>query len=117
MGLYDAFKDVLNIAQKADNIDFYRQLLDLSAQALDLQEENARLKSENAELRKAKDLEQRIVRHKQPFISLANDEQCLPYCALCWAKENKLYQMKVLHDYRRTRLYCKNCGNNCEYEK
>lgn len=102
MGLYDAFKDALHVAQKADNVELYRQLLDLSAQALDLQEENARLKSENAELRKAKDLEARIVRHKQPFITITDDEQDLPYCALCWAKENKLYQMKILQD----RGYC-----------
>lgn len=116
MGFYDAFKDVLSVAQKADNIDLYRQLLDLYNQALDLKEENARLKNENAELRKAKNLEQRIVRHKQPFVSLANDEQRLPYCALCWAKENKLYQMKVLNNRGYIRVYCKNCGNTCEYE-
>ena len=44
MGIYDAFKDALNVAQKADNVELYRKLLDLSAQALDLQAENARLK-------------------------------------------------------------------------
>ena len=38
MGFYDAFKDVVKLAQKADNLELYRQLLDLSAQALDLQE-------------------------------------------------------------------------------
>ena len=43
MGFYDAFKDVLNMAQKADNIDLYRQLLDLSAQALEMQEEIIKL--------------------------------------------------------------------------
>ena len=67
MGFYDAFKDALNVAQKADNVELYRQLLDLSAQALDLQEENARLKQENSELRKVKDLEAHIVRHMQPY--------------------------------------------------
>ena len=61
MGLYDAFKDVLNIAQKADNLDLYRQLIDLSAQALDLQAENTRLKEENEQLRKQKIDEERIV--------------------------------------------------------
>ena len=29
MGLYDAFKDALSVAQKADNVELYRQLLDL----------------------------------------------------------------------------------------
>ena len=43
MGLYDAMKDAINLAQKADNIELYRQLLDLSAQALELQAEVARL--------------------------------------------------------------------------
>ena len=51
MGFYDAFKDVLNMAQKADNIDLYRQLLDLSVQALEMQEEIVRLKAENKELK------------------------------------------------------------------
>ena len=59
MGFYDAFKDALSMAQKADNVDLYRQLLELCAQALDLQEENARLRNENAELSKAKDLEEK----------------------------------------------------------
>ena len=39
------------MAQKADNIDLYRQLLDLSAQALEMQEEIIRLKAENKELK------------------------------------------------------------------
>lgn len=117
MGFYDAFKDALSMAQKADNVDLYRQLLELCAQALDLQEENARLRNENAELRKAKDLKERILRHRQPFISLADDEKHLPYCALCWTKENKLYQMKTLRDHAYTSVYCKNCRNKCEYEE
>ena len=109
MGFYDAFKDALNVAQKADNVELYRQLLDLSAQALDLQEENARL-------RKVKDLEAHIVRHMQPYITMSGDEKSLPYCAICWAKENKLYQMRVLNPYGYAEVYCKNCGNRCRYE-
>ena len=42
MGLYDAMKDAISLAQKADNIELYRQLLDLSAQALELQAEVAK---------------------------------------------------------------------------
>ena len=117
MGIYDASKDALNVAQKADNVELYRKLLDLSAQALDLQAENARLKEENTELRKIRDLEQSIIRHNQPYISISDDERQLPYCAVCWAKENKLYQMKMLNTYGVAEVYCKNCGNKCRYEK
>ncbi len=44
MSFYDGFKDVLSVAQKADNIDLYRKLLDLSAQALEMQDEITQLK-------------------------------------------------------------------------
>lgn len=52
MGLYEGIKDVAKVVQQADNIELYRQLLDLSAQALDLQAENSKLKEEIADLKK-----------------------------------------------------------------
>ena len=42
MGLYDGIKDAAKVIQKADNIELYEKLLDLSAQALELQNDNAR---------------------------------------------------------------------------
>ena len=51
MGLYESIKDVAKVVQQADNIELYRQLLDLSAQALDLQAENGQLKEELHELK------------------------------------------------------------------
>ena len=47
MGLYDGIKDAAKVIQKADNIELYEKLLDLSAQALELQNDNARLIEEN----------------------------------------------------------------------
>lgn len=116
MGFYDTLKDAVNVAQKADNVELYRQLLDLCAQALDLQEEIARLKRENEDLKKQKDIESHIVRHSQPFITLDDDEQHLPYCAVCWAKEKKLYQMLRQRYYGEFKVMCKNCKNHCPYE-
>ncbi|HEZ7991258.1 MAG TPA: hypothetical protein RWO66_09965 [Ruminococcus sp.] len=49
MGLYEGIKDAIGLAQKADNIDLYKQLLDLGAQALEMQAEITRLREENAE--------------------------------------------------------------------
>lgn len=60
MGLYDAMKDAVSLAQKADNIELYRQLLDLSAQALELQADVTRLREENVELKRVHDLESDI---------------------------------------------------------
>ena len=102
MGFYDAFKDVLNMAQKADNIDLYRQLLDLSAQALGMQEEIVRLKAENKELKSQKDIEDDIEYYVDPFITRKSDEKLIKYCAACWADKKKLLPLQDFgeNDYR-----------------
>ena len=102
MGFYDAFKDVLNMAQKADNIDLYRQLLDLSAQALEMQEEITRLKAENKELKSQKNIEDDIEYYVDPFITRKSDEKPIKYCAACWADKKKLLPLQDFggNDYR-----------------
>lgn len=94
MGLYEGIKDAIGIAQKADNIELYRQLLDLGAQALEMQSEIARLTAENEELRKAKDINSRIIRHEQPFITLERENEKIRYCATCWGKLGMLIQLR-----------------------
>lgn len=114
MGLYEAMKDAIGLAQKADNIELYRQLLDLSAQALELQAEIARLKEENAELKKGKDIEEKLMRHKYPYITLSDDEQNLKYCATCWDSQRQLIQMKEYVPFQSTELICNVCRNKCK---
>lgn len=114
MGFYDAFKDALNLAQKADNIELYRQLLDLSAQALDLQAENAKLKEENIELKKKKDDSARIIRHKEPVITLRDDDPVLYYCAHCYDSEQLMIQVHC--DYEEGTFYCPHCRTNGDFE-
>lgn len=115
MGLYDAFKDALNVAQKADNVELYRKILDLSAQALDLQAENARLKEENAELRKKKDLSERIVRHSDPYITLKDENPTLYYCIHCWDVDGRLVQLHC-NDYNGS-FRCPHCEMAGTYDK
>ncbi len=93
MGLYEGIKDVAKIVQQADNIELYRQLLDLSAQALEMQSEIARLTKEVSELRKGKDLEQQIIRNKELFITLKENPE-IRYCSHCWDSDKKLIQIK-----------------------
>lgn len=107
MGFYDAMKEVLNLAQKADNIELYRQLLDLSGQALDLQEEVAHLRAENAELKNRRDIAGRIVRHKETYISLQDDTLGLCYCAHCWDNDNRL--MQLICDEEDGSFKCPHC--------
>lgn len=111
MGLYEAFKDAISVAQKADNVELYRQLLDLSAQALDMQAEIARLKEENAELRKRRDVASEIIRHDEPCITLKNDSKNLFYCSHCWDSQQLLIQLNCHDNGTFECPHCKTVGN------
>ena len=118
MSLYDGIKDVAKIVQQADNIELYRQLLDLGAQALDLQAENARLRNELLEMKKEKEIESRIERHQQPYLTLIDDAPHLKYCATCWDRDRKLIQMREVTEHMSTgswtKLSCNNCHSKCQ---
>ncbi|MBR3297927.1 MAG: hypothetical protein IKI64_01855 [Clostridia bacterium] len=110
MSLYEGIKDVAKVLQRADNVELYIKLIDLSSQALDLQDEISRLKDENRELRKAKELDERIVRHTQPYLTLKDEEPEILYCANCWGKEGAMIQMLILDQNSPHRsAYCHNC--------
>ena len=115
MGIYEGFKDAISIAQKADNVDLYKRLLDLSAQALDMQEEIRQLKEENAELKKGRDLESRIIRHPENFLTLEGESEDIRYCPVCWGNEHKLIQLN-LYDDEYCRYVCIKCKNNGIYD-
>lgn len=111
MGIYDACKDIITIAQKAGNWELYRELVDLSAQALDLQLEVARLREENLALRKAKDISKKIIRHEEPVVTIDDDDKKLYYCSHCWDSENTLIQINCHNDGTFSCPHCKNAGN------
>ena len=115
MGLYDAMKDAVNLAQKADNIELYRQLLDLSAQALDLQAEVAKLKEENAALKEKRNLSEKIVRHEASYITLKDDTQHLYYCTHCWDVDQRLVQLRC-NKYNGSFL-CPHCQMGGTYDE
>ena len=114
MGLYEGLKDVANLVQKADNIELYRQLLDLSAQALELQNKVAELTAENNALKTQQDLSNRIERHKEPYITLKDDEQHILYCSHCWDAQKKLIQGDCNNIGQ---MYCPECKDRFVYDK
>lgn len=113
MGLYEGIKDVAKVIQQADNLELYKQLIDLSAQALDMQNEISRLSHENAEFKKLRDINDRIERHSQPFITLSADTNNIIYCSHCWDYEQKLIQVK---SYDRGTFKCTHCDSNGIYD-
>lgn len=114
MSFYEGIKDAIGLAQKADNIELYKQLLDLGAQALELQAEIARLTAENEELRKTKDIESRIIRHEQPFITLTSENSEIRYCGTCWSINEKLVQLLC---YKSGEFKCPVCQTKGIYDE
>jgi hypothetical protein len=113
MGLYEGIKDVAKVIQKADNVELYRQLIDLSAQALDMQNEISRLSAENTELKKLRDIDSRIERHQEPYITLKDDPNQILFCSHCWDYEQKLIQVKC---YNSGKFKCTHCDNEGIYD-
>ena len=108
MAIYDFIRDAINIAQKVDNIDLMKKLLDIGQMALDLQNENAELKKKIEEYARAQKFEEDIVRHKQPYYTLKSDgeESNIYYCATCFGKKNKKIQMISVNE---SKLWCPAC--------
>ena len=106
MGFYDAFKDAISLAQKADNIELYRKLLELSHQALDMQNEISQLKEENAKLKNISILESEIEYYEDPFVTRKNDQKPIKYCAACWVDKRKLVP---LQDNANDNYFCPLC--------
>ena len=112
MGLYEGIKDVAKIVQQADNVDLYRRLIELSAQALDMQNMINKLSEENAILKKKQDIEERIQRHSELYLTLKNEDSIL-YCSHCWDNERKLIQVSTLNG-----LYqCPHCNLKGIYDQ
>ena len=97
LNLLDTIKQTAIIIQKADNLSLYKQILDIQQLALAQQDEMQRLREENKELLERINLKQKVIRHKQPVITIKNDNTI--YCATCYGKDNKLIQMLLIDDY------------------
>lgn len=109
MEIIDTIKEVIKVAQKADNVEIIQQLLTVQAEALELQQENIKLQQHVNELEK-QDIENQIERHPDPYLTLKNDPQNLPYCSTCWATKHQLIQM--WHDGEGF-LKCPACKYGC----
>lgn len=118
MGLYEGIKDIAKVMQQADNIDLYLKLLDLCEQALDMQAIINKLTEENTELRKKRDVEERIQRHQELYITLKDDEAETFYCSHCWDHDRKLIQMnKSNGEFFCYHCHLKGIYNRSEYDK
>lgn len=114
MDILNALKKAAEMAQKFDNIELFHQLIDLCEQARALQTEVTRLENENAALKRRRDLSERVIRHKEPFISLTGDTVGLLFCAHCWDTAEQLVQLQC-NDFNAT-FVCPHCHMQGVYD-
>ena len=94
MNILEMLKEAISVAQKADNIELYKQLLDVNKAALDIQSEVNELKIENQRLKEKLEIHGRVERHNDGlYITLEDDPLKIHYCAICWGNDKKLIQL------------------------
>lgn len=93
MEIIDGIKAAFKLAQSLDNIELQKTILEIQQEALELQQDKIQLQQRVNELEKQQDIEDRIERHPDPYLTLKDDPQNLPYCSTCWATKHQLIQM------------------------
>lgn len=114
MGIYDVVKDAASIAQKADNIELYKTLLDVQQMALDMQEELTRLRDEIKILKDNSEIANKIIRYHSTYITLCDDENKTIYCSRCWDKDKNLVQVYI---DQKGNFQCPECNNKGLFSK
>jgi hypothetical protein len=93
MGIYEAIKDGVEVARKADNIEVMKQLLDAQKEALDLFEENRQLKVRIRELETREDVSKSLKYDGQRYWLHKDGQQDGPFCSVCFDYDGKLIRL------------------------
>ena len=108
MGWYEALKDAINVAQKADNVGLTRQLLDAQRELLDMQAENNALRAKISDLQAHQQTaqhmhyEQNVYWRRPPGQGIADG----PFCPRCFDADQKVVRLMTGKGRRPT---CQNC--------
>lgn len=112
MNAYEIIKKCLSIAQKADNIELVKSLIEAQSQILELQNENSNLRSSISKMEDSNKLSKEIERHTEPFITLKENYE-IKYCAHCWDYEQKLIQLDCVSG----KFTCPHCKYEGYYDR
>ena len=110
MGAYDVIKDAVSLAQKVDNTDLMRKLLDLQQELLDIQEQNFRYKKQIEELQAIIEKTKRIEYTKERssvYEILEDGTKEGPYCTHCWETNKKTVSLLKSHGSHYECPHCK----------
>lgn len=110
MGWYEATKDVISIAQKADNVDLLGKILDMQKEMQDIQQENYELKKLNDELHSIinRDRNMEYNDKRNALYENIDEQKYGPYCTHCWEVDKKAI---TLIKEKNSHYKCPHCKN------
>lgn len=110
MSVYDVIKDEVKIAQKVDNVELYRMLLDIQKESLDLLDENQKLKEKIGELEDNNKIGESLIFKDYFYYKIDDKDLKEPYCSNCWDSDKKLIRIHLNVRPMPGRIHmCPNC--------
>lgn len=109
MGIYDALKDAVQLAQKLGDADLIQRIIELQQETIDLVEENRNLKEEVRDLKQAQDVRERLRFHRDAYWLEDNGSRDGPFCPRCWDQASTLARMQELENGF---FHCPECKTN-----
>ena len=125
MGLYEGFKDVVSIAQKIDNLDLYRKILDLQAEAqkfgAELLEKDRQLHEKTLELQRLKEfleIKKKMTRHGSAHYEIDSDGKPFgdPHCSHCFEAKHIAVHINQDPTMRQSSL-CPSCKSRVAWQR
>src|SRR5260370_21150622 len=95
MGIIENFKDVLKLADAANNLDLYKKLAELQNSVLGLQEENQALKERLREAEKQSEIAGRLQVKDNAYYLDDGRQLDGPFCMRCWDVDGKLVRERL----------------------
>jgi len=113
VGIIENFKDVLKLADAANNLDLYKKLAELQNSVFGLQEENRELKDQLGRLTDQLSTQQSLKHDGERYWSEKDGKRDGPFCSVCWDVDKKLVRMRGYRTVSGVRDYvCDYCGRH-----
>lgn len=109
----DAIKllmDVVNVAQKSNDIEMVQKVISAQQEVINLQDKIYKLQVENNALKEQFRKNDNVEMYRSiPLITLKDEHPKILYCANCYGNEGKFIQLQI---YDNDRYHCSVCKNH-----
>ena len=103
-------RDVVNVAQKSNDIEMVQKVISAQQEVINLQDKIYKLQIENNALKEQLRKNDNIERYRSiPLITLKDEHPKILYCANCYGNEGKFIQLQI---YDNDRCHCSVCKNH-----